>query len=175
VQATQPGNGARRTVGIGLIGIGFMGGIHARAYRNVPGIFPNAVAQPDIRIVADLRLEDARAFAQRFDIPEWTDDWRALLNRPDVDMIDICTQPSLHQRIATAVAAAGKHVYCEKPVGRGLDETLAIWEAVKAAGVASFVGFNYRMAPAVMLAKEIISAGRIGEIPTSQGLVPHIV
>ncbi len=153
-----------RTVGIGLIGTGFMGGVHARAYRSAPWIFPEAAAQPEIRVVADLRLEDARAFAERFGIPEWTDDWRTLLDRADVAVVDITTPPALHQRIATAAAAAGKHVYCEKPVGRGLDETTAIWEAVREAGVASFVGFNFRLAPAVLLAHEIVSGGRIGRL-----------
>ncbi|MDP8923378.1 MAG: Gfo/Idh/MocA family oxidoreductase [Chloroflexota bacterium] len=156
--------GATRSVGIGLIGIGFMGGIHARAYRNVPWIFPDAAAQPDIRVVADARLDEARAFAERFAIPKWTDDWRTLLDRSDVEVVDICTPPALHGRMATAAAEAGKHVYCEKPVGRGLDETTAIWEAVQRAGVLSFVGLNYRLAPAVILAHDLIRAGRIGEI-----------
>ena len=111
-----------RTVGIGLIGTGFMGGIHARAYRSVPWIFPDAAARPDVRAVADVRLEDARAFARRFGIPDWTDDWRALLGRADVELVDVCTPPALHLRIATEAAAAGKHVYCEKPVGRALAE-----------------------------------------------------
>jgi predicted dehydrogenase len=141
-----------------------MGGIHARAYGTVPWIFPDASAQPAVRVVADVRLEDARRFAERFGIPEWTDDWRAVVGRPDVELVDVCTPPSLHVEIAAAVAAAGKHVYCEKPVGRNLAETTAIWEAVRQAGVASFVGFNYRMAPAVILAHELISGGRIGEI-----------
>jgi predicted dehydrogenase len=153
-----------RGIGIGLIGTGFMGSIHARAYRSVPWIFPDAAAQPEVRVVADLRLEDARAFARRFGIPEWTDDWRALVGRSDVELVDVCTPPSLHLAIASEAAAAGKHVYCEKPVGRDLDETTAIWEAVRRAGVASFVGFNYRMAPAVMLAHELISGGRIGRV-----------
>ena len=164
MQDSQQRDRGARTVGIGLIGTGFMGGIHARAYRTAPWIFPDAAARPEIRVVADLRLEDARAFAARFDIPDWTDDWRSLLSRPDVELVDICTQPVLHQSIATAAAAAGKHVYCEKPVGRDLDETTAIWDAVRKAGVASFVGFNYRMAPAVILAHELISGGRIGQL-----------
>ncbi len=151
-------------VGIGAIGTGFMGGIHARAYRSVPWIFPDAAAYPDIRVVADLRLEDAQAFARRFDIPEWTDNWRTLLGRSDVELVDVCTPPALHLEIATEAAAAGKHVYCEKPVGRDLAETTAIWEAVRKAEVASFVGFNYRMAPAVILAHELISGGRIGQV-----------
>jgi predicted dehydrogenase len=151
-------------VGIALIGTGFMGAIHARSYRNAPLIFPDAAGHPDIRVVADLRLEDARTFAERYSIPEWTDDWRTLLDRPDVELVDICTPPVLHQRIAVAAAAAGKHIYCEKPVGRGLDETTAIWEAVCTAGVASFVGFNYRHAPAVILARELIASGRLGSI-----------
>jgi predicted dehydrogenase len=164
VQRTGDGSSAARTVGVGLIGTGFMGGIHARAYRNARWTFPDARVQPAIRVVADERLEDARAFAERFEIPEWTDDWRAVLTRPDVELIDVCTPPALHQRIATAAAGAGKHVYCEKPVGRGLDETVAIWEAVQAAGVASFVGFNFRLAPAALLGREIVAGGRIGAI-----------
>jgi predicted dehydrogenase len=153
-----------RQIGIGLIGTGFMGGIHMRAYRQAPWIFPQAAAQPDVRVVADARLEDARAFAERFGIPRWTDDWRSLLADPAVELVDITTPPSLHVRMATATAEAGKHVYCEKPVGRGLDETLAIWRAVRRAGVASYVGFNYRLAPAVILAREIIASGRLGQI-----------
>jgi predicted dehydrogenase len=164
VQQAKQEPSTTRTVGVGVIGTGFMGGIHARAYGTAPWIFPDATAQPLVRIVADERLADARVFAQRFGIPEWTDDWRSLLTRSDLDVIDICTPPSLHQRIATAVAGAGKHVYCEKPVGRGLDETTAIWEAVKAAGVSSFVGFNFRMAPAAQLGRQIVESGRIGEI-----------
>ncbi|MCC6177054.1 MAG: Gfo/Idh/MocA family oxidoreductase [Chloroflexi bacterium] len=152
-----------KTVGIGLIGTGFMGGQHARAYRSVAEIFPDA-ARPDVRIVADLRLDDARAFARRFSIPEYTDDWRSLLGRDDLAMIDICTPPILHQEMATAVAEAGKAVFCEKPVGRSLAETRAIWEAVERAGVLSFVGFNYRQAPAVILAQHLLAEGRIGQI-----------
>jgi predicted dehydrogenase len=163
VSDTPQERGGARRIGIGLIGTGFMGGIHARAYRSVPWIFPDA-ARPDLRVVADLRAEDARAFARQFDIPHWTDDWRSLLDRPDLDLVDICTPPSLHRSIASAVAAAGKHVYCEKPVGRNLDETAAIRQAVRAAGAASFVGFNYRLAPAVLLAHELISGDRIGPL-----------
>ena len=89
----RDGDGATRTIGIGLIGTGFMGGIHARAYGSVPWIFPSAVAQPALRVVADARLEDAEAFARRFGIPEWTDDWRSLLDRSDLELIDVCTPP----------------------------------------------------------------------------------
>ena len=164
MSAGQAAGGRGRTIGIGLIGTGFMGGIHARAYRQAPWIFPAAAGQPEVRVVADLRLEDARAFAARYGIPRWTDDWRTLLDDPEVELVDISTPPSLHVRMATAVAEAGKLVYCEKPVGRGLDETLAIWEAVQRAGVASFVGFNYRQAPAVILARELIASGRLGQV-----------
>ena len=100
-----------------------MGGIHARAYGSVPWIFPNAVAQPDLRVVADARLEDAEAFARRFGIPEWTDDWRSLLDR---------SGPGADRRLHAAGPAPAhrdgrrrrrQDLYCEKPVGRGLDET----------------------------------------------------
>ena len=153
-----------RTVGIGLIGTGYMGGIHARAYRSVPWIFPDAAAHPDIRVVADLRLQDERAIARRFGVPESTDDWRMILGRSDVELVDICTPPALHLEIATEAAAARKHVSCEKPVGRDLAETTAIGEAIRRPGVASFVGFNYGLAPAVLLAHELISGDRIGRV-----------
>jgi predicted dehydrogenase len=161
----QDGAGAQqRVVGIGLIGTGFMGAVHARAFGSVPWIYPDAAARPVVRVVADLSLDAAEAFARRFGIPDWTDDWRTLLGRADVDVVDICTPPALHRRIATEAAEVGKHVYCEKPVGRGLDETLAIQEAIARAGVLGFVGLNYRLAPAVALGKEIIDAGRIGDL-----------
>jgi predicted dehydrogenase len=153
-----------REVGIALIGTGFMGGQHARSYLDVPLIFGAEAPRPAIRVVADVRAEDAEAAARRWGAGRWSTDWREAVAAPDVEVVDICTPPALHVPIATAAAEAGKAVYCEKPVGRGLAETTAIWEAVRRAGVPSFVGFNYRWAPAVQHARRLIAEGRLGEI-----------
>ena len=153
-----------KSYGIALIGTGFMGGLHARAFKLLPHVFPDAEGRANLRVVADIRAEDAEAAAFNWGIPRSTTDWRSVLDDPTVDVVDICTPPFLHQEIAIAAAEAGKHVYCEKPVGRNLAETGAIWEAVERAGVASFVGFNYRWSPAVQYAREIIAAGRLGQV-----------
>ena len=153
-----------RQYGIALIGTGFMGGLHARAFTLMPQVFPVAEAQPALRVVADVRADDARAAAGRWGIPRWTADWASVLDNDDVDVVDICTPPDLHRPIAEAAAAAGKHVYCEKPVGRNRAETEAIWQAVQRAGVASFVGFNYRWSPSVQYARELIASGRLGAL-----------
>ena len=158
-QSTAP-----RRIGIAMIGTGFMGGLHARAFNTLRNVSRQPKALPDLRVIADLREADARAAAERWGFASATDDWRATLADPTVEVVDICTPPALHQEIATAAAAAGKHVYCEKPVGRTRAETEAIWQAVQRAGVASFVGFNYRWSPAVQYARELVHSGRLGEL-----------
>src|SRR5439155_26265275 len=124
-----------KSYGIALIGTGFMGGLHARAFKLLPHVFPDAEGRANLRVVADIRAEDAEAAAFNWGIPRSTTDWRSVLDDPTVDVVDVCTPPFLHQEIAVAAAEAGKHVYCEKPVGRNLAETGAIWEAVERAGV----------------------------------------
>ena len=155
--------GVAKEYGIGLIGTGFMGGIHARAHNLVRQVFPESAGLPVLKVVADVREADAAAAADRFGIPRWTTDWRALVADPEVAIVDICAPPFLHLPIATAAAAAGKPVYCEKPVGRDRAEAEEVWGAVRAAGVRTFVGFNYRWAPAVLYARDLIASGQLGE------------
>jgi predicted dehydrogenase len=153
-----------RTIGVAIIGTGFMGSIHARAHTLVRQVFPEAAAHPELRVVADIDGPAAERAAFKHGIPRWTTDWRDAIADPAVELVDISVPPFLHQQIATAAAALGKHVYCEKPVGRTLDEGLAIQAAIHKAGVQSFIGLNYRWAPAVQYARELIQSGRIGEV-----------
>ncbi len=153
-----------RTIGVAIIGTGFMGSIHARAHTLVRQIFPEAAAHPELRVVADIDGPAAERAAFKHGIPRWTTDWRDAIADPSVELVDISAPPFLHREIATAAAALGKHVYCEKPVGRTLDEGLAIQAALKAAGVQSFIGLNYRWAPAVQYARDVIQSGRLGEV-----------
>jgi predicted dehydrogenase len=141
-----------------------MGSIHARAHTLVRQVFPEAAAHPELRVVADIDGPAAERAAFKHGIPRWTTDWRDAIADPAVELVDISVPPFLHQQIATAAAALGKHVYCEKPVGRTLDEGLAIQAAIHKAGVQSFIGLNYRWAPAVQYARELIQSGRIGEV-----------
>jgi predicted dehydrogenase len=153
-----------RTIGVAIIGTGFMGSIHARAHTLVRQVFPEAAAHPELRVVADIDGPAAERAAFKHGIPRWTTDWRDAIADPGIELVDISVPPFLHQQIATAAAALGKHVYCEKPVGRTLDEGLAIQAAIHKAGVQSFIGLNYRWAPAVQYARELIQSGRIGEV-----------
>jgi predicted dehydrogenase len=153
-----------RTIGVAIIGTGFMGSIHARAHTLVRQVFPEAAAHPELRVVADIDGPAAERAAFKHSIPRWTTDWRDAIADPSVELVDISVPPFLHQQIATAAAKLGKHVYCEKPVGRTLEEGLAIQAAIHQAGVQSFIGLNYRWAPAVQYARELIQSGRIGEV-----------
>src|SRR4051794_36693540 len=153
-----------RTIGVAIIGTGFMGSIHARAHTLVRQVFPELGAFPELRVVADIDGPAAERAAFKHGIPRWTTDWRDAIADPAVELVDISVPPFLHQEIATAAAKLGKHVYCEKPVGRTLDEGLAIQAAIHESGVQSFIGLNYRWAPAVQYARELIQAGKLGEI-----------
>jgi predicted dehydrogenase len=154
-----------RPLGVGVVGFGWMGQVHARAYARLPHHYPDLPMRPRPVAVADPaddgRLADAVA---AYGFAASTADWRDLVARDDVDAVSVTGPNFIHREVAVAAAEAGKHVWVEKPVGRDADETRAVAEAVHAAGVRSAVGFNYRNAPAVEAARELIAAGRLGRI-----------
>ena len=152
-----------RTVGVALIGAGFMGEFHARGYESVARVL-SYEAEPVIRVVADADVAKGRTLADHRAVGEVTQDWRAAIDRSDVELVDICTPPAFHAEIAAFAAGLGKHVYCEKPVGRTLAETSVIKKATDDAGVKTFVGYNYRWYPAVVFAHQLIDQGRLGDI-----------
>ena len=154
----------RPKLGIALIGAGFMGDTHAYAYRRVAALRAGPPLVPDPRVVADIDGAAAKEFARRWRIPAWTTDWESVLEDGGVELIDVCTPPDFHAVIGVAAAEAGIHVYCEKPVGRDVSETSLLAGAVRRAGVFGYVGFNYRWAPAVRLAKELVADGRLGDL-----------
>jgi predicted dehydrogenase len=159
-------NPATRTLGVAIIGHAFMGKIHAQAWQTAPKFFPLGA---DVRVVAvSGRDEQATAeFAGVFDIADVETDWRAVLDRDDVDIVDICVPGRLHAEIAIAALAAGKHVLCEKPLANTLAEAEAMTAAAVEAekrGVLSMVGFSYRRTPALAYARRLIEDGRLGTI-----------
>ena len=154
----------RRELAVAIVGAGFMGDTHAYGYRRVRSLRAPPAVLPDLRKVIDIDAGAARSLAARWNVPEWSTDWETVVADDDIDLVDICTTPEVHKEIGVAAAEAGRNVYCEKPVGRNVDETAALAAAIRAGRVFGYVGFTYRWTPAVVLAKSIIEEGRIGEV-----------
>lgn len=147
---------------IGLIGSGFMGQAHADAYARAKLLYRDLPAIPHLYMLADATEDLAAAAAARFGFEKHTGDWRALVNDPNVDVVDITSPNAMHHDMAMAAIAAGKHVYCEKPLSVTLAEAEEMAAAAKAKGVKTMVAFNNVKTPAAMLAKQLIDRGDIG-------------
>jgi predicted dehydrogenase len=158
-----------RTIGIGVIGMGWMGAVHSRAYRQIGDRFAEAGIRPRLVMCADDVLARAREAQERFGFEKCSTTWQQVLVEPDVEAINIAAPNYLHRDIAMAAAQAGKHVFCEKPVGRGPEETAEIERAARVAGVRTFVGYNYRWAPLVQYAYQLIQRGAIGDLTHYRG------
>jgi predicted dehydrogenase len=158
-----------RTLNVAMIGGGFMGKAHALAYAAMPMFFWPAPAIPVRKVVVDITEALADEGRRRYGFEESSADWRAVVKRPDIDVIDIVTPNDSHAAIAIAAAEAGKHIICEKPLARGGDEAKTMLDAVNKAGVIHMVAFNYRRTPAVALARQYIEEGRIGTILNFRG------
>ncbi|MBI3877876.1 MAG: Gfo/Idh/MocA family oxidoreductase, partial [Verrucomicrobia bacterium] len=148
---------------IGLIGYGFMGRAHSNAYRKV-GNFFDLEYQPVLQAACARNAEKITAFAAKWGYASIETDWRKLIARDDVDVIDICTPNNTHAEIALAAAKAGKAILCEKPLGMNGPEAEKMVAAVQKAKVANMVWYNYRRCPAVTLAKQLIDEGKLGRI-----------
>jgi predicted dehydrogenase len=158
-----------RKLNVAMIGGGFMGKAHAMAYAAMPMFFWPAPAIPVRKVVVDVNQQMAETARDRFGFEEASADWRAVVARPDIDIIDICTPNNSHAEIAIAAAKAGKHIICEKPLARTGEESKTMLDAVEASGSIHMVAFNYRRTPAVALAKKLIEEGRIGDILNFRG------
>ncbi|MBI1369156.1 MAG: gfo/Idh/MocA family oxidoreductase [Planctomycetes bacterium] len=154
---------ASKTLNVGMIGYNFMGKAHTQAWRNAPLYF-DLDAAPVTKVICGRSREPLETFADRWGWQETSTDWRQVVERDDIDIIDVSTPTATHCQIAIAAAQAGKHVFCEKPFALSSDEARRMYEAAKAAGVVHYVNHNYRRCPAVMLAKKMIDDGRIGRI-----------
>jgi predicted dehydrogenase len=158
-----------RDIGVGVIGFGWMGRVHTSSYRRVMEHFPELGVRPRLVVAADPSA-DRRAHAERVGFAETTEDWRAVIDHPDVDAVSITVPNAMHREVALAAIDAGKHVWVEKPVGRDVADTVAVAEAARQAGVVTGVGLCYRFAPAVQHAKALIDAGEIGDVTHYRGV-----
>lgn len=148
---------------IGLVGYGFMGRTHSNAYARVNQFF-GLPYRPVLQAVCARDAAKAAAFAERWGYASIETDWRKLVERGDIDLVDIASPNNTHAEIAIAAAQAGKMVLCEKPLGFNAAESERMVEAVEKAGVPNMVWYNYRRVPAVTLAKQLIDEGRLGRI-----------
>lgn len=155
--------GATKNLNIGMIGYGFMGRAHSNGYLRANNFF-DLEYRPILKAVCARDADKAKAFADQWGYQSIESDWRKLIERKDIDAIDICAPNNLHHEISLAAAAAGKMILCEKPLAMNAAEGEEMVAAVEKAGVPNTVWYNYRRVPAVTLAKQLIDSGRLGKI-----------
>ncbi|MBL1117528.1 Gfo/Idh/MocA family oxidoreductase [Streptomyces sp. 110] len=152
------------TLGVAVVGFGWMGRVHTQAYVRLPHHFPRLSVRPELVAVADEVPGRAEEAAGRYGFATAARDWQEVAADPRVQAVSIAAPNFLHREIGVAMARAGKHIWIEKPVGLTADDARAVAGAVAEAGVQGAVGFNYRNAPAVQTARAMIAAGEIGTV-----------
>jgi len=154
---------AKKNLNIGLIGYGFMGRAHSNAFLQANRFF-DLPYQPVLKSVCARNTERVKSFAEKWGYETTENDWRKLIERPDIDLIDIASPNDTHAEIAIAAAKAGKMVLCEKPLGRNASESRSMMEVAESAKVPNMVWYNFRRVPAVTLLKNLLDEGRFGRI-----------
>jgi predicted dehydrogenase len=152
-----------KNLNVGIVGYGFMGRTHSNAYRQVNNFFP-LKHRPVLKAVCGRDAAKVKAFAENWGYESVETDWKKLIERKDIDIIDIATPNNLHAEIAIAAAKAGKMILCEKPLALNAPEAQKIVDAVEKAKVPNMVWYNYRRVPAITLAKQLIDEGKLGKI-----------
>ncbi len=152
-----------KEMNVAIIGSKFMGKAHSNAWKNVANFFDVPI-KPVMKVACGRDVESLQVFADNWGWEEIETDWKKVIEREDIDIVDICAPPNLHAPIAIAAAKAGKHIFCEKPISLNSDEALEMYEAAKEAGVVNYLNHNYRRCPAVMLTKQMIDEGKLGDI-----------
>ena len=156
----------RRDLSVGMVGYAFMGAAHSHAWRTAPRFF-DLPLRPRMAAVAGRDAEGVRAAADRLGWESTETSWQALVERDDIDLVDVCTPGHTHAEIVIAALEAGKHVLCEKPLANSVEEAEAMTRAAESAaadGVRAMVGFTYRRVPAISLARQLVAEGRLGTL-----------
>jgi predicted dehydrogenase len=158
----------KKQIRIGMIGYKFMGKAHSQAYRNLPFFFDTDV-EPVLQAISGRNEEELKKAAKKMGWASYETDWRRLIERDDIDVIDIVAPNCTHFEMAIAAAEAGKHVICEKPLSMNIEQAKRMYEAVQKNGVVNMICHNYRFAPAVQFAKKLIDEGRLGKVRHIRG------
>jgi predicted dehydrogenase len=157
-----------RELGIGIVGYGMMGRAHSYAYTAAP-VMRALPARPRLRVISGRDEAKVSKAAAAYGFESWVTDWQELVRRPEVEIVDICTPPGTHAEIASAAAAAGKAVICEKPLAVTYRDAVAARDAARKAGVLNAIGFNYRRLPAISLMKRMTDEGAVGKVRLWRG------
>jgi predicted dehydrogenase len=158
-----------REIGVGMLGYAFMGKAHSNAFRKIAYVTWPPPLMPRLVAIAGRNEEAVAAAARRYGFDRWTTQWQELVADPEIGLFDNSGPNDMHAAPTIAAAEAGKHVVCEKPLGRDAAESYEIWSRVEATGVKHMCGFNYRFVPAVRLARVMIDAGELGELRHFRG------
>jgi predicted dehydrogenase len=161
--------GARPRIGVGVIGFGWLGQAHSRSLLRIPTLFHERTFDTELVVCGDTSPERREQAVDDFGFARAADDWRAVVDDPAVDVVFIAAPNMLHVELIEAAAAAGKHVFCEKPVGGTPEQTVRAEQSTRRAGLLSGVGYNYRWAPLVQYARQLIADGTLGEITNYRG------
>ena len=152
-----------KSMNVAIIGTKFMGKAHSNAWLNAPRFFDMEI-KPVLKVACGRNEKDLQEFADRWGWEEIETDWRKVIERDDIDIVDISVPTYLHHEIAVAAAKAGKHIFCEKPFAITLQEAQEMYAEAEKAGIVHYVNHNYRRVPAVRLAKKLIDDGYVGRI-----------
>lgn len=159
----------RPRLGIGVVGFGWMGQAHSRSAARIASLFPERTFDTELVICGDNVPSRQEQAVDGFGFREATADWQSVVAHPDVDVVYVTAPNMMHEEVAIAAAEAGKAVFCEKPVGGKPDQTVRVEAAARKAGVITGVGYNYRWAPLVLHAQQLIQSGALGEITNYRG------
>lgn len=162
--------GAKKIINVGLVGYQFMGKAHSNAFRQVTKFFPEVDFEIRLKALCGRNEANVKAAADKFGFEGYETDYRKLVEREDIDLIDVVTPGNTHAEISIAAANAGKMVICEKPLANTVEEAQAMVDAVKKNNVPNAVCFNYRRIPAIALIKKMIEEGRLGKIYHFRGV-----
>lgn len=161
---------AMATIGIGLIGTGFMGKAHAIAFNSVAPVFGD-IQRPRLRLLCDVEPKRTEQKAEEFGFERWTTDWRDVVDDPSVDVVAITTPNHLHREMAIAALEAGKHVYCEKPMAVSLSDAEAMADAASRSDRITLLGYSFAKNPLLSAAKRLVEEGLIGEVFDFRGFI----
>ena len=167
--APAPTSASRRRVGVGVIGFGWLGQAHSRSLQRIRTLFPEREFEPELVACADTAPARVHDAVHSFGYAHGTADWRRVIDDPGVDVVFVTAPNMFHVELIEAAAEAGKHVFCEKPVGGTPEQTARAERAARRAGVISGVGYNYRWAPLVRYAAELLAEGRLGRVTNYRG------
>jgi predicted dehydrogenase len=163
-QGDPRGAGDVEAIGVGMLGYAFMGKAHANAYKTLSYMTWPPPLRPELVAIAGRNEQAVAEAARRYGFAKHVTDWRSVVSDPGITLFDNSGPNDLHAEPTIAAAEAGKHVICEKPLGRDAAESYETWQRVQAAGVKHMCAFNYRFVPAVRLARQIVESGDVGEI-----------